>query len=368
LPKGGQPLAVLKITLAADVIDVNVHPQKKEVKFSDEQKIFQAVYNAVLCSLNKNNLREQEKKTIKYDTRRPQFETGFRMQYETPLEKPPALKIQPFSQQLKGQRQAEHVPALKPNFITETNFEPDLRHSGERSEEPIPSLTEVIISRTEKEELKEKPHPEKIDLFATISPSQTVGNEFYGLYPLGQVEACYIAAYKKDGGGLFIIDQHAAHERILYEKLKKNLGQVPSQQLLLPALFDFTASDLETLEEHKDLFYQLGFGFELAGPLVLRLLEIPADIAAENAEAIIRHSLTMLNDLKEPTAHSIRHAYLQIASCRSAIKAGDILTMREMQSLLEELGLVANAYTCPHGRPAVVNFSQAELEKMFKRS
>ncbi|MDR1702906.1 MAG: DNA mismatch repair endonuclease MutL, partial [Sporomusaceae bacterium] len=271
LPKGGHPLAVLKIDLAADVLDVNVHPQKKEVKFSDEQKIFQAVYNAVLRALNKNTAVKEEKEAVYYDTRRPQLATN--PQYESLAEKTPAVKIEP----LFSPRQTHALPP-KTNFTLTRGFEDDLQ------EEQPPSFlaAQEILSRTGKEE--------KLDLREDSLPSPTEFNEFYGLYPLGQIEKCYIIAYQKEGGGLFIIDQHAAHERILYEKLKKNLGQVPAQQLLLPALFDFTASDLEILEKHQEVFFQLGFGFELAGPLVLRLTEIPADIAAENAETIIRQS------------------------------------------------------------------------------
>jgi DNA mismatch repair protein MutL len=361
LPKGGYPLVVLKISLDADVIDINVHPQKREVKFSDEQKIFKAVYRAVLNALNNNigNRYGQEKKEIMYDESRPNFESSFRIQS---LEETAAQKIEmPAARQERDKqiRKFRHDTGLI------KNTEPDLRHNNEQTTSLI-EAQEIINRKNFGEEAASG--REKIDLFdCSVSNVSRETSEFEELYPLGQIDACYIVAYKKDGGGLYVIDQHAAHERILYEKFKKNIGQVPTQQLLMPVLLDFTKADCEALETHKQTFYQLGFSFEQVGSDGVRLTEIPSDIAAGNAESIIRQSLVMLNEMKEPTAQSIRHAYLQIASCRSSVKAGDVLTMREMQALLGELGAANNAYTCPHGRPAIVKFSQAELNKMFRR-
>lgn len=365
LPKGGHPLAILKLSLDADVIDVNVHPQKKEIKFSDEQKVFRAVHRAVLNALQQKIGNEHEKKSVVYDRFRPQFENGLMQAEEVAAKIPP-----PNDNKSDGRRQfpstADAAKYAKP-ANNESGF-PDVVLQSKlwyAKTEEAPSLTEAqeIMSRDGNWEKPAAECPQPDDL---TTPPET--GDFAGLYPLGQIDTCYIVAYKKDGGGLYIIDQHAAHERILYEKLSKNMGQIPSQQLLIPLLLDFAPADCEALAAHQTVFDRLGFSFEQVGPSVMRLTEIPADIAADNAETIVRQALTMLDGLSQPTVQTIRHAYLQIASCRSAIKAGDILTMREMQALVGELGVTDRAYTCPHGRPAVIKFSSAELDKMFKRT
>ena len=184
--------------------------------------------------------------------------------------------------------------------------------------------------------------------------------------PIGQVDLCYIIAKDKDG--LYIVDQHAAHERILYDKFSAMAERIPSQQLLVHPILSFDAREAALVSENQELFRRLGFDMEACGERDFRLKEVPADVPVSEAEDMVREILARLYDMHETTAQEIRHACLATMACRAAIKSGDELNFRQMQIVLEELSQTARPYTCPHGRPTILKFSSEELAKMFKRT
>jgi DNA mismatch repair protein MutL len=186
------------------------------------------------------------------------------------------------------------------------------------------------------------------------------------MIPIGQVDLTYIIAH--DLKGLYIIDQHADHERILFDKLSAMADGIPSQQLLVHQLLTFDRKEAALVEENKELFAKLGFHMEAAGDFDYRLMEVPADVPVGEAEDIIREILTDLGNMHETTAKEIRQACLATTACRAAIKAGEELNMRQMEILLDELSTTAFPYTCPHGRPTILKFSSEDLAKMFKRT
>lgn len=334
LPKNGYPLAVLALHIPVEAIDVNVHPQKKEVKFSDDQKIYRALYKAVSSSLVLPAAQNQAAATV-------------------PFNPPPALSPQngtggmaepPYA----GYSSRTGGPGPAAGAGSTRQWAPALWH------EESATLAEVRQAIKQEEQLIVR--DEAADRPQAASP----------LYPLGQVEACYIVAQGPDG--LYIVDQHAAHERILYDRMSRSKGRVPAQQLLVTPFLEFTAGDCDMIAENREIFYQLGFTLEQAGADTMRLSEMPVDIPLADAEPVIRQILKLINELHQPTAQELRHAYLQMAACRSAIKAGDTLTMRQIQALISELYTTELPYTCPHGRPTIVRFGPEELAKMFKRT
>lgn len=135
-----------------------------------------------------------------------------------------------------------------------------------------------------------------------------------------------------------------------------------------PLLLDFDSRETAIIEQYLDLFGELGFALEMIGPNTLRLTEMPADVPAADARGFLEDILTLIQNSREPSAAALRHAYLQTAACRGAVKAGDALNMRQLQALVGELSITALPYTCPHGRPTIIKFTAAELAKMFKRS
>ena len=333
LPKNGYPLAVLAIEIPVESIDVNVHPQKKEVKFSDDQKIYRAVYKAVSTSLTLPASHSQAAATVQFS-------------------QPQAVTPQPG---------ANAAGPLYRGYSRTGGQETSAGAGTSRQwapaalwQEESTSLADVRQAIRQEEQL-------------TVSDAPAGGQQAEcPLYPLGQVESCYIVAQGPDG--LYIVDQHAAHERILYDRMSRAKGRVPVQQLLVTPFLEFAAGDCDIMVENSEVFYQLGFTLEQAGVDTMRLSEMPVDIPLADAEPVIRQILKLIAELHQPTAQELRHAYLQMAACRSAIKAGDALNMRQIQALISELYTTDLPYTCPHGRPTIVRFGPEELAKMFKRT
>lgn len=187
-----------------------------------------------------------------------------------------------------------------------------------------------------------------------------------GMIPIGQVDDTYIIA--QDGDSLYIVDQHAAHERVLFDRFSAQAEHIPSQQLLVHLILDFSTHESQIIEENLELLAGLGFGLEPSGPNQFRLMEVPADVPSSQAEEFIREVLASMEELHRPTAAELRQAVLATTACKAAIKAGFKLNYRQMEILLQELNDTAMPYTCPHGRPTIIKFSSDELAKMFKRT
>lgn len=329
LPKNGHPLAVLNISIPIDSVDVNVHPQKKEVKFSDDQTIYRTVYKGISSSLTAPASHMQAAATVQ-----PQ----------------PVAKI---SQYLPGSTVNERYNHPHKYITADANEVIPTSSPALWREENV-SFSEVRQAIKQEGQLPECNDNESN--FLDACP----------LYPLGQIETCYIVAKGPDG--LYIIDQHAAHERILYDRMSRSKERVPAQQILVAQYLEFTRGDCDIIAKNQETLYQLGFTLEQIGPDTMRLVEMPVDIPLADAESVLRQVLQLITDMHQPTAQELRHAYLQMAACRSAIKAGETLNMRQIQALLSELYTTDLPYTCPHGRPTIVKFGPDELAKMFKRT
>lgn len=327
LPKSGYPLAVLTITVSTDTIDVNVHPQKSEIKFSDEQKIFRAVYKAVTEALSAAHT-------------------------------PSQLAA---SAELKNINNYHHTPRYSTSPTEQHSLYPTIPVNKATSwqEEPLPLTTARIAMEQEDIIFRNTPP------VADNMPGNQQEPQF-ALQPLGQVDDCYIISRGHDG--LYIIDQHAAHERILYDKMSQQTDRIPAQQLLIPIFMDCNATEITIITDYQDTFVSLGFSLDLVGPSTMRISELPSDVPLAEAENSIRQILEFIQNMHNPTAQELRHNCLQIAACRAAIKAGQTLNMRQMQALISELCNTNLPYTCPHGRPAMIRFSPHDLDKMFKRT
>ena len=368
IPKSGFPFTVLNIEVPQRTIDVNVHPQKSEMKFEDESRIFKAVYKSVLDAIrpSSGNLTEVaavvEKPKVEYTMEPMQF---------VPASAPaPAVSSAPAhsgSYQPKTIYEAVSRPAVKPavSFAEaqkqlqqerQVHYQPQERH------EQVADSPQFDQSNVGASNDQSKMDMSTVDRSIAEQPAENTGR----MIPIGQVDLTYIIA--QDLKGLYIIDQHAAHERILFDKLSAMADGIPSQQLLVHQLLAFDRKEAAMVEENKELFAKLGFHMEAAGDFDYRLMEVPADVPVGEAEDIIREILTDLGNMHETTAKEIRQACLATTACRAAIKAGEELNMRQMEILLDELSTTAFPYTCPHGRPTILKFSSEDLAKMFKRT
>ena len=341
VPKMGFPLAVIVITVPQRTIDVNVHPQKTEMKFEDEGRIFKAVYKAVLDAIRGA---AGETTGIAAAVEKPKFH------YEAVPLDVSTLSASPVSAPARGYA----APPLHPQTVHEA-----VQWAGAR-----------VDLRTAQDAVQEARAQERA-AFSDVpsAPRAAQGDDISmeeRMLPIGQVDLTYIIA--QSTATLYIIDQHAAHERILFDRFSAQTDGIPSQQMLVHAILSFDAHEAQYIEENAELFDRLGFHLEAAGERTYRLTETPADVPTEEAEGIIREILASLGDLHTATPANLREAGIATMACRAAIKAGEELSIRQMEILLEELRATPFPFTCPHGRPTILKFGTHDLAKMFKRT
>lgn len=354
IPKSGYPLAVLNIEVPQHTIDVNVHPQKTEMKFEDESRIFKAVYKAVLDAVRPKGESEQlrglaaQAENVQHHVEKGMQELHFAKPVSTPyvpLASSEARTAMSFHEGAAVLRQARQQ--AKPSSLAGLNK--DIAEQARK----LPSAP--VVNNT--------PVPQ---LSASEISARREASPTAGMIPIGQVDDTYIIAQDRDS--LYIVDQHAAHERVLFDRFSAQADKIPSQPLLVHLILDFSAHESQIIEENVELLAGLGFGLEPSGQNQFRLMEVPADVPSGQAEDFIREVLASMEELHEPTAAELRQAALATTACKAAIKAGFKLNYRQMEILLQELNDTAMPYTCPHGRPTIIKFSSDELAKMFKRT
>ena len=364
VPKMGFPLAVLRIEVPQRTIDVNVHPQKTEMKFEDEGRIFKAVYKSVLDAIRGA---AGETAAIASAVEKPKFHyepvplnvgtgtnAGHGMFGGTSVH-----HAAPYTSHTAPSTQFSHnyaMPPVRPQTVHEA-----VQWRGQ-SVDLRAAQDSVTAARTE-----ERARFSAQTVPAAPSPHTEQGAEMEGnLLPIGQVDLTYIIA--QSAQSLYIVDQHAAHERILFDRFSAQADGIPSQQMLVHAILSFDAHESQYIDENAELFDRLGFHLEPVGEREYRLTEAPADIPLDEAEETIREILVSLGDLHAATPANLRQAGIATMACRAAIKAGEELNVRQMEILLDELRSTPFPFTCPHGRPTILKFDTHDLAKMFKRT
>ncbi len=346
LPKTGYPLAVLVVTVPGRSVDVNVHPRKAEIRFEDEGRIFKAVYKAVVDAVRPTEQRlEDVAATVAHPERHATAEA-----MTLPLG--PAADAAPRTEAALPRPFVSRVPV--------TGAEGDVARFAE-------AQAAILAERAGAASLARTAYERQGNASVVAeTPRADYGDARLSMVPIGQVALCFIIA--QDGDNLYIVDQHAAHERILYDRFSALADDMPAQQLLVHLLLEFSPQECGLLETHRELFFRLGFDLDAAGGNQFRLRSVPSDIPVGEAESVLRQILGGLMEMRGPTAAEIRHTCLAMTACKAAIKRGDELNLRQMQMLLDELAVTARPYTCPHGRPTILRFSSDELAKMFKRT
>ena len=396
LPKNGHPLVVLNITVPAEMVDINVHPRKSEVKFSDDKIIFKAVYHGILNALN-NPLHERyERESSSYIngtvTNGIDFNTNNRdsnsssssdgnstyNSYRTPsvvedeMQSAEHIATAVDYDKVFGGRRTKGYEVMRSET---TQFVEKLKTKGYTP--PAPKATYEQSSFVD-ESFDSVPTAytsyttEDIEKFKSLSndirdgevEERTIQNS--GFLPMGQVASCYILA--KKGDDLYIIDQHAAHERVRYDKLCKSSEAIPMQSILVPQYSEATDDEMNLVEEEREILLDLGFDVELGSPTKIKLVGAPVDLVESKAFEILQYVFSYLHDHQQPTKAQLRHEMLAYASCRGAIKAGHNLNMYQMTTLIEDLFSTDKPYVCPHGRPTIIKFTPDELGKLFLRS
>ena len=357
LMQGKFPGCVLHLTLPLNAVDVNVHPAKTEIKFLNEKAVFHCVHYGVLGALNKATDRPavrftpaQEKPAPPVAKPAPRQENFFRTM--TPQEYKnftTAVKEAPRPSPQTAAAVAAAVERTTVASLQQTPKAPGFQLPPMQKPAPIvPKAPEIpVVEETlEQAELK---MPE-------IQPWRYVG-ELYN---------CYILV--EQGEDAFFIDKHAAHERILFEKLKKNQEVISSQTLLSPVSCRLAPESVALLLENKDKMETLGFQLEEFGDNVLLVRQIPMDLELSQISDTLE---TLSSDLQKGRLEhgdTMRDELLHTVACKAAIKAGWQTSEKELMALVQEVMSRDDLKHCPHGRPICISLSKKQLEKQFKRS
>ncbi len=345
LPKAGYPLAVLIVEVPARSVDVNVHPRKAEIKFEDEGRLFKAVYKAVVDAVRPEGQSLEQVAAVAHIPLHHDGTGG------------PSFSVAAF----ESDSSASKTSALPRPFL------PTVPFAGKQDAANFAEVQRELLAENNTGAMKRQGiYQQQLIEPLAFDGADAKKDESLAMVPIGQVDLCFIIA--QDGDTLYIIDQHAAHERVLYDRFSSLAEDMPSQQLLVHLLLDFTVRESELLERHQEILSRLGFDLAKSGENQFRLCSLPSDIPVGEAETTLRKILGWLMEMHDPTAAEIRHACLAMTACKAAIKRGDELNLRQMQLLLEELSQTARPYTCPHGRPTILRFTGKELAKMFKRT
>ncbi len=354
LMKNKHAFVVLNLELNPVLVDVNVHPTKMEVRFSDEQEIFRSVYHSILNALSGKPLikdiatQERKAETFKFEKKNNIDKTAF-VQANFIKEKSP----QSFS-------------TFKPSVSQDRE---SLRPMSQPEKE-----NNIPVKAIQNNEIKLPEKPETLESHISINeePQEYVPevrkNFLEDARIIGQAFSTYIIAQSDDG--LILIDQHAAHERILYEKLKEKYRkkQPMSQFLLAPAAIELTNQEIRIINDEKEFLNNIGYKYEEFGNNSILLREIPFvdDRSIKVKETFLEVVDFLLNKDKSDYSRLMDEA-LHTVACKAAVKANKRLDEIEIKNIIREMGDIENPYTCPHGRPTIIKFSKYELEKMFKR-
>lgn len=326
---GRFPACVLYVELSCAAVDVNVHPAKTEVKFSHERAVFDAVYYGARAAL------EAEKEPV---TTLPK------------AAKPEAVpKADPFVPSAP-----KAVPAQRPSAPSAAA--PAFAPAPAAPQPPMPKPVVQGVQTALEPEPAEQETPSPL---ARAVPPETPPARLIG-------EAMHTYILVEKGDTLILIDKHAAHERINFDRLRQNPADIPSQTLLEPLPFTPDASDAEVLQQHGDTLAELGFTLEPFGRSDYILRGVPAQIDAGDALPALEEICAQLRHGAHTDAQAVRDEVLKTVACKAAIKAGWQTEPEELLRLADAVCAGEVKY-CPHGRPVAVTLTRRELDKLFKR-
>lgn len=339
LPIGRYPICLIHIEMDPILIDVNVHPSKLEVRLSKEAELNRFIEEAIRTALRKETLIPQgmtdnRRVTAKYE------QTAFSLD---PIQKPEQSVQQ---EKIVYEQQKEGIEVIFDSYI-----------ANGLDQQRIQNDTPIMMVNDETEQ----------DVSIEKETNQRSVSNVPPLYAVGQVHGTYIIAQNENG--LYIVDQHAAQERIKYEFFRKKVGEVSNelQELLIPIPLEFSTDQYVKIEEHLDELRNVGVFLEPFGHNSFIVRNHPVWFPTGMEQQIIEEMIEQVLQMKKVDIYKLREEAAIMMSCKGSIKANHYLRLEDMQSLLDTLRQTTDPFTCPHGRPIIIHFSSYELEKMFKR-
>ena len=310
------PFTVLKIDISPERIDVNIHPKKSEIRFSDDEAVFNAVYEAVKNTLSH---RELIPKAVPDEKKTPEKNKEHH---------------EPFEKNIRGIKEA--APEI---VILKEELEKIPAGVSENSEKPDNSYEQQKF-------LTEESKP------------------YYRF--IGQIfETYWMIEYDNS---LYLIDQHAAHEKVNYEKMiEKIAANEVASQMIIPVMISLSAAEADLLNSNMDVFRGIGFEIEPAGEKDFVVRAVPAQLPELSSAELLMDMIDSLSDMKSGADMRILKEKAASMACKASVKGNMRLSEKEMRALVDELLKLRDPYNCPHGRPVIVKLTHYDLDKMFKR-
>ena len=376
---GKFPACVLHLTLPPNAVDVNVHPAKTEVKFLSEKAVFDCVHYGVLGALNTQTDRPE----IRFRT--PAGESAAPVTPDAPAKAstPPQMPPRSENPAPKGTFFRTMTPQEYKTFSTALKDAPQPKQTAAAAtaakiERPVnmplrefvmlpqvqasqtPPKVEKVAPVPPAPPKKEDPKPEEMEQTQLPMPAEIPWRM------VGELYNTYIIV--EQGDDAFLIDKHAAHERILFEKLKAHPEKISAQSLLSPIPVRLSPAAAGELLANRDMLDELGFAVEEFGENTVLLRQIPMDLSPDDAaEAVESLSADLLAGRRE-SKDTVRDELLHTVACKAAIKAGWVNDEQELLAVAKEVMSREDLKYCPHGRPICVSLSKKQLEKQFKRT
>ncbi len=381
---GGRfPVCYLHLAVHPSAVDVNVHPAKLEVKFAREREVFSAVYHTVAAALS----RDDEMDAIKQkELSRPKEDNVTSMQQ--------TLEVEPTKPAIRDRVEGEKLvasPAIPVKKPVEIPYETGPAGRAILFQEKVPAP--AMVAQREKQipydvgpirpirlvKPELTPPPEKeiappparpvppvqpAEAATPIPEKEAPQPSTPAVRVLGEAFHTYIVAEDKDG--LWLIDKHAAHEKLLFDRLRNNLGEQSAQMLLAPQTITLSLAEKAACLEHRELLEQAGFRVEDFGRSALLVRAIPMYLEPEDLSYVLSDMANRLLSCRG-TDNELLEELLKSVSCKAAVKAGMVTDVQELQLFANQVLANENLRNCPHGRPCVTFVSRYQLEKLFKR-
>lgn len=385
---GRFPICYINIEMDPILVDVNVHPTKLEVRLSKEDQLFElivekireAFQDRILIPQNDmDKIAKKNKVLDKFEQQKMDFEK--RKQQNELQQQPFRDEVQGYenheSHEPKSQTQLKYNTENKPNnndvqsTIQETDVNNDEYAQSQRAllNEMDTYEQESTLDQKNRHETFNQDDMEQDIASQDIkgSVSKDASRRVPYMEVVGQVHGTYIIAQNEQG--MYMIDQHAAQERIKYEYFREKIGEVSNeiQNLLIPLTFHFSTDELMIINQHKEELDKVGVHLEPFGGNDYIVDSYPVWFPASEAEEIIKDMIEYVLEHKKVNVKKIREEAAIMMSCKQSIKANHYLKNNEMADLVNQLRETEDPFTCPHGRPIIINFSNYELERLFKR-
>ena len=427
---GKHAFCVLNIKIDPTQVDVNVHPAKLEVRFKDENKVFKAIYNAIRDNLLKTDLvRNVEKQTelynnintsaeksseqinIQNEENKNTFSNLFKkiskegekqniapsneqnlveqlynqkkngengVQLNETEEEKPILNVAGIEETTQFLNETQKMmEEIRQNINAQTNGETPIKNT---TETPVDfkemykktfgkEITEEKIEETNKDiQYEDKQEEQQKIENISVFENKEVYNQNISYKFIGIAFSTYIILEIEND--IYILDQHAAHERIMYEKVKKNFysdDAKESQLMLLPDVITLTHKEMNVVRENKQMFEKAGFELEEFGDNTVKLMGVPNICMELDTKELFMEILDAIDTSSITTKQEKEDKFIATVACKAAVKANMALSRQEVDYLMEDLLKLPNPFTCPHGRPTAIRMSKTDIEKKFSR-